>query len=238
MNDPKFIWLAQKAKTNVASVIAVWAALLEHASQEDERGCVGGFDPESYDCALGLEDGTCFRVMEAMETKGLLSGGRVANWESRQPKNDDNSTDRVRAYRQRQRNETVCNGHETVGNTDKSRLEERREEKKEEGAKAPRASRRAPTDFEPDRLYALREVPDMDVEREVQKFRDCQFKRAHSDWSATWRNWIATCRDGGKYARKGGRPTTRFEENQARLKASLAATEDAPTNPLLEGLKL
>lgn len=64
-----------------------------------------------------------------------------------------------------------------------------------------RPSRRAPEDFEPDREYALREVPDLDVDREIQKFRDCTFKTARSDWPATWRTWVATCRDGGKYAR-------------------------------------
>ena len=139
MNDPKFVWVAHKAETNVATVIAVWAALLEHASQERERGSVEGFDCESYDCSLGLPDGTCKRVMDAMRGKGLLEVSRVAMWEARQPKTEDNSTDRVRAFRERKKaecnaDETACNGNETPRNTDKIRLEKK---KKEEGAGAP-----------------------------------------------------------------------------------------------------
>jgi len=40
-----------------------------------------------------------------------------------------------------------------------------------------------------------------------------------------------------KVTANGSRPT-RFEENQARLQASLEAVESAPTNPLLEGMTL
>jgi hypothetical protein len=133
VNDPKFIWLAQKSKTNVATVIAVWAAILEHASQEDDRGCVAGFDPESYDCSLGVEEGTSFRVMEAMQIKGLLASGRIANWDGRQPKRerDDDSKERVAKHRERQRNADV------TPVTPSNALDKIREEKKEEGAAAP-----------------------------------------------------------------------------------------------------
>lgn len=62
-------------------------------------------------------------------------------------------------------------------------------------------SSRAPPDFIPDLDFARREVPDIDAEREAQKFRDWEFKTARSDWPATWRTWIGTCRDTGRYAR-------------------------------------
>ena len=63
---------------------------------------------------------------------------------------------------------------------------------------------RCPEDFEPDRTFALRELPDIDVERELGKFRDCEFPKTHSDWPAVWRNWIRRAKDSGKYARTAG----------------------------------
>jgi hypothetical protein len=74
---------------------------------------------------------------------------------------------------------------------------------RERGANAPaRGSRSVPEDFQPDRAYALKEVPDMDVDKEIEKFRDCVFKQAHKDWSRVWRRWVRTCRDEGRYAKR------------------------------------
>lgn len=71
---------------------------------------------------------------------------------------------------------------------------------RERGARKKRASR-VPEDFSPDTAFALREIPDLDVEREVQKFRDWEFKTPRSDWPAVWRQWIERCRESGKYAK-------------------------------------
>lgn len=125
MNDPKFSWVARKADCNVATVVAVWAALLEHASQAEPRGSVETFDCEAYDCALGLDDGVCARVTSAMREKGLVASESLAKWDERQPKREreDDSSNRVRKHRENKRNATVtpCNA-----------LEEIREDKKEE----------------------------------------------------------------------------------------------------------
>lgn len=83
-------------------------------------------------------------------------------------------------------------------------------QKEREGADAPprrrspRRSSRVPEDFLPDLAYAVGQIPDIDVHREVQKFRDWEFKTPKSDWAATWRNWIGNCRDSGKYAKLNG----------------------------------
>ena len=66
---------------------------------------------------------------------------------------------------------------------------------------SPRRSRRVPADFQPDLDYARHQLPGVDAEREAQKFRDYEYKTAKSDWSAAWRNWVANCRDGARYAR-------------------------------------
>lgn len=68
-------------------------------------------------------------------------------------------------------------------------------------APKPRRSSRVPEDFHPDLAYARAQVPGIDAESEAQKFRDWEFKTPKSDWPATWRRWITTCRETGKYAR-------------------------------------
>jgi hypothetical protein len=63
-------------------------------------------------------------------------------------------------------------------------------------------SSRAPVNFVIDADFAATEVPDMDVRREAERFRDYEFARGYSDWQAVWRNWVRRCRDSGQYARK------------------------------------
>lgn len=67
--------------------------------------------------------------------------------------------------------------------------------------RAKRASR-VPEDFFPDLDFARSQLPDVDAEREAQKFRDWEFKTPRSDWAAAWRRWIETCRERGQYAKR------------------------------------
>lgn len=56
-----------------------------------------------------------------------------------------------------------------------------------------RPSRIVPDDFTlTERLkdWASREFPHINIEYETAKFRDYEFKDAHSDWERTWRTWI------------------------------------------------
>jgi hypothetical protein len=71
---------------------------------------------------------------------------------------------------------------------------------KSKRASAP-ASRKCPPDFEPDADFARAECPDMDVPREISKFRDWEFKTPRKDWPATWRMWVRTARDRGQYSK-------------------------------------
>lgn len=146
VTDPKFKLIAHKAKQSLATVIAVWAFLLEQASASDERGAFGDVDCESLDCLLGLEDGATSAIVLSMEGRGLVADGSVSAWEKRQPKRervDENSTERSRAFRHKQRQETPGIVNATPQSSDETpcnatqrqetpREEKRREEKKEE----------------------------------------------------------------------------------------------------------
>ena len=113
VTDPKFGLIAKKAGVRVGDVIAVWAMVLESASANEERGVMGQVDAEAIEFLLGMEDGMAYKILDAMTQRGLLGvGGRVESWEKRQPKREregDNSTDRSRAFRERQRQEQQCN---------------------------------------------------------------------------------------------------------------------------------
>jgi hypothetical protein len=58
--DPKFKVVAQKSGQSVAAALAVWALLLENASETQcnakERGEISGFDFEAIDTLLGIEE--------------------------------------------------------------------------------------------------------------------------------------------------------------------------------------
>ncbi len=106
VTDPKFQLVARKSKQALASVIAVWAFVLEQASASEDRGTFGTIDCEAIDCLLGLEDGATATILAAMGERGLLDDGTVSAWEKRQPKRertDNTSTERSRAHRDRQR---------------------------------------------------------------------------------------------------------------------------------------
>ena len=126
-------------------------------------------------------------------------------WEKRQFSSD---LDRTAAERQRRHRETLRHGdvtrdksvtngvtHGRVTTPEQSRADT------EQSKRARKRASRVPPEFSPDTEFARREIPDLDVDREVQKFRDHEFKTPRSDWAAVWRTWIGTCRESGRYAR-------------------------------------
>lgn len=108
VTDPKFRVVARKAGARVGDVLAVWALLLERCSASDNRGHHGALDMETIEEAFGLDDGDAQRIYDAMVGRGLIDAetGRIMRWEARQPKREDNSTERSRQHRERKRQAT------------------------------------------------------------------------------------------------------------------------------------
>lgn len=135
VSDPKFQLIARKANARVSDVLAVWATVLEAASQSDERGNHGDLDHESIDLSLGLDDGMSEVICSEMRTRGLLDEhGEILAWQRRQVKRerDDSSTERVRKHRDRQRQKDPSNANETPGNATQHQETPRGEERREE----------------------------------------------------------------------------------------------------------
>src|SRR5215471_1769280 len=108
--DGKFQVVSRNASVTVATVIGVWAALLEDASNDDHRGTVTQ-TPEWVSLFLGLTPIEVTKIIEAMKAVGLVCdhehGLEIINWNKRQFESDgrDNTNaDRQRRWRNRHRN--------------------------------------------------------------------------------------------------------------------------------------
>jgi hypothetical protein len=97
--DPKWIWIGRRAKCLPPIAFAVGWAVFDHASQASPRGDVSGFDADVYAAWAGLEEEAVRGVLAAMQDKGMIVEGRLANWAKRQPERDDGASERAREWR-------------------------------------------------------------------------------------------------------------------------------------------
>jgi len=117
--DPKWLLIARKANVPPGMVSAVFWALLDHASQEKERGCVAGFDVETYAGWAGWDEDEVQAIIDAMRSKGVITeDNRLASWEKRQPKQEDpGAAERMRKMRDAKRNATVTQDESVTDDT-------------------------------------------------------------------------------------------------------------------------
>ncbi len=104
VSDCKWPLISRRSGQSIAVVIAVWAALLECASQSEPRGSIEDFDAESLNVMLGLEDGSVESVVNAMcvGNRPNIQDSVITSWGKRQFQSDL-STERVRKYREKQK---------------------------------------------------------------------------------------------------------------------------------------
>jgi len=68
------------------------------------------------------------------------------------------------------------------------------------------------------RAWAKANVPGVDIELETAKFRDHEFTKVHSDWTAAWRNWMRRAQDFGA---KSSSETRYQREARGRVEAAV-----------------
>ncbi|WP_308775527.1 hypothetical protein [uncultured Bilophila sp.] len=146
VSDDKWSLIARKSGQPRAFVVAVWAMLLEIASQDEERGNVEAFDPEVAGALFDMPDGAAQAIYDALCSgkNPRIADGCILSWEKRQPqreREDSGSAERVRRHRERKRLETArnvtetpyCNNVTSCNATETPpELRREREEKKEE----------------------------------------------------------------------------------------------------------
>lgn len=139
--DHKWSVIAARSgvKTGIVSAIA-WA-IMDYASQQENRGDVVGFDVETYAFYSGFSEQEITAVIQAMNDKGIISNGRLANWEKRQPKSEK-EIQRVTDYRKRKREERDSYGMlqdvtenytDTEADAESDKDTDKDKEKREEG---------------------------------------------------------------------------------------------------------
>lgn len=151
--DPKWLLIARRAQVAPGMVSAVAWALFDYASQQPDRGSVAGFDTETYAEWAGWDEAQVVTVIYLMRAKSIITDDdRLAAWDDRQPKREDNSTERVQRWRDNHRStgvtqpvssdETQCNATQHTETLDKIREESDTETESPEGA--PQAAPSAP----------------------------------------------------------------------------------------------
>lgn len=159
-SDPLWAVIAKRASVPRHAVVAVWCALLDHASQNNPRGSLVGLDAEMIGVSLDLETQQVEAVVTALTERGKIVSNSVANWVKRQT---GTSTERVKRFRER--NSTDGNANETQNETPAplrngdETIEKRREEQIREDSLAATvvapASQPAKQDFGDPELLAI-----------------------------------------------------------------------------------
>lgn len=220
--DVKLASVAKRAETHRTVSLALWIALLETASQADSRGSIANVDLDEVAIGLDLGRDVVDRLIVAFTARGMIGpDGMLEAWNRRQPKRDDHSTERVRAWRERQK-ATRGNADETPdethtkhsgnaeGNAETPLESESESSPNGEDNRRRKRAARLPDDWvltdewavegEIARLNAG--LPSIDLRVEADKFRDYWHAKsgkdaAKADWLATWRNWCRNARSPG-----------------------------------------
>lgn len=188
--DPKWRVVAVESGQPVAVVLAVWAMMLERASASEERGCIDGWNDRVAGAALDVPADAVEAIRGAMQ--GLvLDGNHLSGWEKRQPKREDGSAERSRAWREKKKQErTQANAPERNRPLEESRREESREKKKNKT----RAYREVPDEWEPTEahraLASERGVKDLGELEEKFRAYVPNRKEPYRDLDAAFRTFI------------------------------------------------
>lgn len=101
--DPKWRVIAKRANRPLAEVMSVFVLMMTNAgANATERGELCNWSDEDAAAALDIEPSAVTAIREAMQGK-TLEGDKLTGWEKRQPKREDNSAERAKAWRERNR---------------------------------------------------------------------------------------------------------------------------------------
>jgi hypothetical protein len=103
-NDPKWRTIARIAGQPITAVISVYIHMLVCASNATERGRTQGWCDEDVATALDLNTEDVNAIREAMGGR-VLDGDYLKGWEKRQPKREDDSSARAKAWRDKKKEE-------------------------------------------------------------------------------------------------------------------------------------
>lgn len=131
--DPKWRLIAKKAEVPTSLVVSFIWALMDRASQSEDRGSFAGVDLEVLADYLDCDCNALQRIATQCNARNVACNGRFVAWEKHQPKReDDTSTERNRLWREKQKNSqklgeikdaTQCNATQRTATLDKIRVD-------------------------------------------------------------------------------------------------------------------
>lgn len=120
--DAKLGVVALRCGARRCEVGWVWTALLDRASQSEERGSIAGYDVEAMAFAGELSAEVVEAIIETMREKGMIDSCDILTaWERRQPV-DATHAERQKRYRDKQK--ALRNGSDASRDTEEKRREE------------------------------------------------------------------------------------------------------------------
>lgn len=120
--DPKWQTIARKSGQPRALVIATFTHLMLEANESIERGSITGINIEDVASAMDCDEEAVAAILDAMEGR-VITDGRLAGWERRQPLRNDSgnentgamsNTERSRKFREKQRTQRDGNGRNEI----------------------------------------------------------------------------------------------------------------------------
>ena len=116
--DPKWRVIARRADRPLSEVIAVFVFMMTNAgANAAERGELSNWSDEDVAAALDAETEHVAAIRAAMQGK-TLEGNKLKGWEVRQPKREDNSAERAKAWREKHKQDG-----KTPSNTERNRTQ-------------------------------------------------------------------------------------------------------------------
>jgi hypothetical protein len=217
VNDPKWRIIAARANCRPGDCLAVWAYLLEIAKDGD--GDISKHDPEECAVVLGYDHLLVETIIVAMRDKELIADGRLTAWEKRQPKREDGSAERAKAWREHKKTEnketertrTQPNAPESDTDTDTDNKKDKAKALSKKGCRI--SDYWVPKDD--DWNMAVDALGQVKARHEQIQFKDYWrsvpgAKGVKLDWDATWRNWVRSAAE-----RKGHSPPKRQTYSEA-----------------------
>lgn len=196
--DPKWRVIARRAGRPLSEVIAVFVFMMTNAgANATERGELFNWSDEDVAAALDTEAEHVAVIREAMQGK-TLDGDKLSGWETRQPRREDNSAERAKAWREKQKAAQIAQ-NENERNRTQPNAEERPDADAEtDKSRARKRASRLPNNWtlpKEFRDYALSVgLTDAEATKQGDKMLNWSLSAptgAKLDWFATWRNWIS-----------------------------------------------
>ena len=101
--DPKWRVVARRSGRPLSEVLSVFVFMMTNAgANATERGRLQNWSDEDVGAAIDMDGEHVTAIREAMQGK-TIDGDRLTGWERRQPKREDNSSERARAWREEQK---------------------------------------------------------------------------------------------------------------------------------------